>query len=642
MNPPASSDPAHLEDIPGLYTGLYSARQFDAWRRLFADTAQVIRIDRDGRQVAMPIDRALDIYRRHAQGCREFREEWHAVDVRREGLLAFIRADYRLTTEREIREGRDLLTLACDAGAWKIVCLAYEQTRHVVRPDAVNPDSGGKTALPGARRRNITFDIIESARRTPEAPALLHGAQTIAYRELDELVWRYARHLHRSGARAGDVIGVTCADELELVLAMLAITRLGASVFSLPRSYTPFQRREMAARAGVRLLATDRPGLYAAGIPVIPLDRRALPPGPGAPDAGLLDEFPAACWLLITGSGSTGEPKLIPVTHAQAAARAERAASLLDLGAADRVAPLSHFDFSHAKFRLHETLAAGAACLIDLWREADPLGVLQRQSISVVFSTVFHAEKLLESLPPGTASALPGVRVFEVTSSTVSDDLRQRIRRGLCETLHVRYGINEAGPVAIARPPEVFSVPGTVGRIGAEGDVRIVDRRFDGLPIDTVGLVCIRGAGVVDGYACNPEATRRSFRDGWFLPGDLGKLTAAGDLIYYGRADHMMIMNGMNLYPAEIERVLGAHPAVRDVAVMPLRHRVHQDLPVAAVALVPGMQATEAELMDHARERLGIRAPQRILILERMPRTHEGKLIRRELSALLIDFLGAG
>lgn len=641
MNPAASPDLARLESIPGLYTGLYSARQFDAWRRLFADSAQVVRIDQSGRRDAMPIDRALDRYRRHAQGCREFREEWHAVDIRREGRLAFIRADYRLTTEREIREGRDLLTLACEAGAWKIVCLAYEQTRLAVRPDAVNPASGGKTDTAAAYGRNITFDLIDAARRTPEAPALLYGAQTIRYRELDDLIWRYARYLHRSGARSGDVIGVTCADELELVLAMLAITRLGASVFSLPRSQTPFQRREMAARAGVRWLVTDRPGQYAAGVPVIPLDRRALPPA-GEADAGLLDEFPAACWLLITGSGSTGEPKLIPVTHAQARARAERAAALLDLNAADRVAPLSHFDFSHAKFRLHETLAVGAACLVDLWRETDPLGALLRQSINVVFSTVFHAEKLLESLPPGRASALPGVRVFEVTSSTVGDDLRQRIRRGLCETLYVRYGINEAGPVAIARPPEVFAVPGTVGRVGAEGDVRIVDRELAGLPADTVGLVSIRGAGIVDGYIGNPEATRRCFRDGWFLPGDLGKLTAAGDLIYYGRADHMMIMNGMNLYPAEIERVLAAHPAVRDVAVMPLRHRVHQDLPFAAVVLKPGAQSSEAELMEHARDRLGVRAPRRILILERIPRTGEGKLMRRELSALLLDFLAAG
>jgi acyl-CoA synthetase (AMP-forming)/AMP-acid ligase II len=152
-------------------------------------------------------------------------------------------------------------------------------------------------------------------------------------------------------------------------------------------------------------------------------------------------------------------------------------------------------------------------------------------------------------------------------------------------------------------------------------------------------VVCIRGLASSDGYAGNPGRRAAAFRDGWFLPGDLGKLTADGDLIYYGRADHMMIMNGMNLYPAEIERVLAAHPAVRDVAVVPLRHRVHQDLPFAAVVLKPGAQSSEAELMAHARDRLGVRAPRRILILERIPRTGEGKLIARELFCIAAVFL---
>lgn len=489
-------------------------------------------------------------------------------------------------------------------------------------------------------RRNITFDIIAHAQRTPEAPALLHGTRVIGYRELDGLLWRTARHLHRAGVRAGDVVGVTCADELELVLTILALARLGACVFSLPRSYTASQRREMLVRAGVRFLASDRPGGGAAGVPVVLVDHRLLPNGTDDADASLLDAFPAGCWLLITGSGSTGEPKLIPVTHAQARARSAKAAALLALGAADRVAPLSHFDFSHAKYRLLEALAVGAACLLDPWRQKDRLEALRRHAITVVFATVFHAEKLLEGLPPGSASALPGVRIFEVTSSTVSEDLRQRIRRGLCETLYVRYGINEAGPVTVARPPAVYAVPGTVGRVEAGVDLRIVDARLAELPVETVGLVCLRGPGIVDAYVGDAEATRRSFRDGWFLPGDLAKLTAAGELIYYGRADHMMIMNGMNLYPAEIERVLGEHPAVRDVAVVPLWHRVHQEVPIAVVRLASGAEATENGLLDHARQRLGARAPCAILVVERIPRGYGGKLMRRELSILIGERLG--
>lgn len=484
--------------------------------------------------------------------------------------------------------------------------------------------------------RNVVLDIQDYAESTPEAPALLLPGREISYRTLHELVGRFSAHLMRHGVEAGDLLGVTANNELTLVLIQLAIARLGACVFSLPRSYTAFQRQEVARRTGIRFLVTDDLSRFDAGVPAIEIDGDGLVNDRAFLDHAPLVAYPEVPWLLVTGSGSTGEPKLIPITHAQAGARSQRTARLLGLEASDRVGCLSHFDFSHAKFRLLETLHVGAACALPVWNDADTLGAVRRLSLNVLFSTVFHAERMLAMLPDTAEGVLAGIKILEVTSSTVSDDLRSRIRRQLSPNLFVRYGINEAGPVTIATPGEVASVAGCIGKVDEGIQLHIVDEQGLELANGEVGLVRIRGDGVVAGYVGNPEANRRFFMGGWFFPGDLARIGSRGDLIYYGRADHMMIKNGMNIYPAEIEMVLGAHPEVRDVAVMPISHRVHQDVPFCAVVLSPGGGVSEGELLAYAKERLGARAPERVFCFEHIPRSHEGKLVRKVLHEMLV------
>lgn len=482
---------------------------------------------------------------------------------------------------------------------------------------------------------NITVDIIRHASGTPDAPALLLPDREISYAALNKLVWNCAQHLHDKGVRVGQVVGLTFADEFALVLTMLAVTRLGATIYSIPRSATPMQRKDMASRAKLLVLATDQPDRFDAGVSILQLDWQAVMKGSAAIDSTILSETPSAPWLLITGSGSTGQPKLIPITHAQARARAAQATSLLDMTQADRVAPLSHFDFSHSKFRLHEAFWVGASCALHIWDATNPILQCARQSLSVVYSTVFHAERLLESLPRGFADSLHGIRVFEITSSTVSDDLRQRIRRSLCANLYVRYAINEAGPVAMARPNDVYDRPGSVGKPPSGVEIQIVDRSLQPVPPETVGLIRIKSPGLMSRYRDNEEADHHSFHDGWFLPGDLGKLDRDSHLIFYGRADHMMIMNGMNIYPAEIEQVFAAHPDVRDAAAVPFKHKVHQDVPICAVVPQAGAHLEEKAMLAYSRERLGAHGPHRVVILDRIPRNHEGKLIRNELGSIL-------
>jgi acyl-coenzyme A synthetase/AMP-(fatty) acid ligase len=112
----------------------------------------------------------------------------------------------------------------------------------------------------------------------------------------------------------------------------------------------------------------------------------------------------------------------------------------------------------------------------------------------------------------------------------------------------------------------------------------------------------------------------------------MGSLDADGRLTVHGRADDMINLNGVNIFPAEIEQVLEAHPAVEAAAALPLASGVHGQIPVAAVELRPGGVASERELVAYAREHLALRAPRRIVILDRLPRNDQGKILRRQIA----------
>lgn len=486
--------------------------------------------------------------------------------------------------------------------------------------------------------RNLTISLIEWAQTHPNKNALLLSDRTLSYRELDRLVWRFALRLHDEGLGAGDVLGLYFSSQLALVLTLLGAIRLGTTVFSIPQGSTAVQQLRMTEQARITMLATDRPGSSGSQLlaKVVRVDdtwgSTALP----ADLSGLLVPSPDAPWLLMTGSGTTGEPKLIPLTHGQSMARAHEETAALKLTASDRIGSLSHFDYAASKCRLHEAFLVGASISLQAWNPNDPIGHIQRQALSVVYATVFHVEALLKHCTAGAEPALPAVRVLELTSSTVSMELRQRIRRALSPNLHVLYGINEAGPVSIAYPPDVFEAADTVGQPLPGVQVQVVNERHQQVAPSTIGLIRIRSAGLVDGYLRSPGATGEFFQDGWFTPGDLGRFTADGALVYCGRADHMMIMNGINIYPAEIEQVLNAHPDVRDAAAMPVHHPVHQDVPLCAVALNPGARTSEVDLLEWARVRLGPRGPRRVLVLDSIPRNHDGKLVRAELREQIV------
>lgn len=479
---------------------------------------------------------------------------------------------------------------------------------------------------------NVILGILRRCVERGIAPAIESAGGTVSYGELGVLVRSHARHLAAHGVGPGKVVAMSFDDETGLTLCMLAVLHLGAAIFVVPRSTPQPQRLDLLARARADLLVSDGDHRLTAPLPKLRIDRTRIPgAGPGAPDPEPSPDGPA---IIIAGSGSTGVPRLLPVLHRHLhfRIRIQNERFGLSEDAPDRVFMTSHIEYPSAAMRVFGALTIGSSVLFADKSSAERIhDAITRQAVTVALGTVLHVEQVLAVLPKSTRDAWRGLRVLGITSSTVSDALRARIRQHLTDRLYIVYGTNESMSMAVSDPETTFRTPGTVGRPSPGVRIELVDAQDRPVPRGSVGLIRARSPAQIEGYLDDPGQTARSFRDGWFYPGDLGRFTDDGQIVFCGRADDMMILNGINLYPAEIEQCLTSHPAVRDAAVLPFRHPVHQDVPFAVVSLHEGHAVDPEELRRYAAGRIGFRAPRRILFLPEIPRNQHGKLDRPEL-----------
>ncbi len=390
--------------------------------------------------------------------------------------------------------------------------------------------------------------------------------------------------------------------------------------------------RKIAEQVQVKVLTTDLDMHTHFSLPIIFVDLPTIKEQSLPEDVTFYDAEPHAPWLIITGSGSTGHPKLIPVSHKQEIARTSISVSGVPISNSDnKVASLIPFPFSDTIRRFLETFLSGATFILLDSTRGMSIDAYKNAGVSILRTSVFHMEQLLRILPKDTQYFLGFLKVLSVGTATVSNDLRKRICEQLTPNLYVTYGTNETGIVSATYLTEVYNTSATVGHPFPGVKIEIVDQNDHPLPPNEQGELRIQSPGMISAYLYNKEATKKMFKNGWFYPGDLGKFTKDGQLIHMGRTDHMMIMNGINIYPIEIEQCISMHPEVIDIAVLPLKSAIHQDIPICAVVLSSKSKLSEKDLLDFSHQHLGSRGPKRIIILDTIDRNKQGKLLKTEL-----------
>ena len=331
-------------------------------------------------------------------------------------------------------------------------------------------------------------------------------------------------------------------------------------------------------------------------------------------------------------SGTTGIPKLSLLTHEACHARLEFGGYELPSGPECRYLALSNISFNSVKRRALMCLTSGGCVtLFDAVEVSAVIDVIAKHRINYLSAVPTHAVELLK-VAKDNEFLFPDLKAFRLSSTIVPEALRKEVQMRLTPNLYIGYGSSESGVISVARPESVRSIPGVVGNVVPGMEVQIIDDDGQPLPPGSVGKVRLRSSGMVSGYVNDAAETARIFRDGWLYPGDLAEYTPAGELIHHGRADDVMILDGINISPAAIENTLLQHPAVAEAAAFPIPSVQRGDLPIAAVATKS--RASRDELLSHCRAHLGTHAPIGLMIVPKLPRNAEGKVRKEELVQL--------
>jgi long-chain acyl-CoA synthetase len=462
----------------------------------------------------------------------------------------------------------------------------------------------------------IIAAISSHAAADPNRIACQGPGFRITYRELVDRVEAAAAALSDAGIDATRRVGVMIANEQDHLVACLGLLRVGAWQITLASHDTPVLRERIAERA-------DLDTCIVCDASEVPAELRTITWPPPQRTGTLADA--AEGGILLRTSGTTGDINLVPFSSGDILMQAQRQPEYRN-GRLLRPAGIEH---NNSKRHRLYCLGMGGTNVFAPAGAYSLAEFCHSQNVTCVDIALMHAAELIAARQPGAFGAVD----FRVSGSGMPWPSRQRFIAAVSERLYVRYGATEIGSVSLCRPGEHsedegagIPVPGVT--------VEIVDEQGQALQAGELGHIRLKAPGIATHYYKGPEQTAKRFRDGWFWPGDMGVLRADGSLVVKGRADDMMILNGLNIFPSEIERVLEQHPAVAVAAAVGLPSRIHGQIPVAVIELRSGESVTPADLQVFARERLALRTPRRILVVEQLPRNSQGKIRRRDLLEL--------
>ncbi|RNE89104.1 hypothetical protein EBL84_12640 [Marichromatium sp. AB31] len=486
--------------------------------------------------------------------------------------------------------------------------------------------------------------LAEHARRTPERPFIHHRDGTLDYRRTQALVECLAGALHALGLGPGARLGIALGRRPEGVLAFLAATRIGALPVALnpalePRLLLGFARAQRLAAllAEGETLAALAAGEVPEGMALI--DRAGRHPGclswpellgatpiasPPEPESGQV------AYLNFT-TGTTGWAKGALATHANLYWNTRAAIEAFALGP-DDVHLCMFAAFAHPHELFCRALQTGGALV--LLEEINPraiAGTIRAFGVTCMMGLA----PMYRMMAGACARAdLASLRLAESGGMYTSPEINAAFAaRGGVPVMSV-WGSTETSGVALANTAEGYRLDGSMGRVCPHYQARVVDEQGRELPPGEVGELQLRGPGLVSGY---DGGIALAGHQGWYRSGDLVRRDDDGFYYYVERISGMIKVAGLKVYPLQLELLLGAHPGVREAAVLGRPDRRKGAVPVAFVVPEPGAELDAARLRAHCRAQglPNYMVPRRFELVDDLPRIGSGKIDKRPLRTLV-------
>jgi long-chain acyl-CoA synthetase len=491
---------------------------------------------------------------------------------------------------------------------------------------------------------NLAEALLATARDAPDR-VLLAGPERLTYAEVAGRAAAAGALLAAEGIGSGDRVAIVAGNEAAFVIAYVGVLRAGAVAVPLnPASPSHELARE---------LDVVRPRLVLASSTQADLARRAT--SQAATDMSVREVDPAATTdasapapaaaraaddlaVLLFTAGTAGAPKPAMLTHGSLLANIEQMQSHpgLRLDASDvslGVLPLFHVYGLNVVLGL--SLHSGAAvALVDHFHPVETLERVRADGVTVIAAVpaIYAAWNALDA-QTAPADSFANVRLCVSGAAALDTQVVREVRDRFGVVVHDGYGLTEASPVVTTSAVARDARAGSVGPPLPGVEVRLVDT--DGAEVleGDPGEILVRGPNVFAGYWEDDGATAAVLADGWLHTGDIAVADADGWLSLVDRAKDVIIVSGFNVYPGEVEDVLRAHPDVADVAVVGEPHPRTGETVVAYIVAADGRVPDPVELLRHAGRRLArYKLPTRLVVVDSLPRTLAGKLVRRALS----------
>lgn len=467
--------------------------------------------------------------------------------------------------------------------------------------------------------------------RSPAHPAVEFSGRSLSYQELDARVTLAAGWLRSIGGNEGMRIGLYARPAIDTVVMIFAVIRLKAVLVPLNLRLTAEELQYQAEFTQI-LIVDDNQALFDKSVCFFVNDYAKYKNIEAIPQTQSSEDDVLA--MLFT-SGTSGKPKLAQLTYGNFYYSAIASEQLNGANQADRwlcCLPLYHVG---ALALLTRAVIYGMTVILHDGFNTEAVNhALDHNTVthvSLVPTMLFRLIQARQTPPPHLKLCLLG-------GAAATPELIEQ-----ANTLNIpvatTYGLTEAcSQVATLSPAYTTAKPASVGKAAKSiSQVWIEDESGKRLPEGEIGEIVVQGKTIMRGYFNDTDATHRTIRDGALYTGDLGYLDSDGDLWLIQRRSDLIVTGGENVYPAEVEAALRKHPQIHDACVVGIPHP-EWGQQVAAL-ITPADYTDRSEIAGFLRKSLaGYKIPRIMAFAEKLPLLGNGKIARKEVAALLIDY----
>ncbi|MBI2655206.1 long-chain-fatty-acid--CoA ligase [Candidatus Woesearchaeota archaeon] len=493
----------------------------------------------------------------------------------------------------------------------------------------------------------LTYLFKKTAEKLPDKTAIEFEGKTITFRELDLAANRVANAFNELGIKKGDRVAQFMPNCIELVYSIVGNFRNGSVIVPMNVSFREQEILHILGDSGANTVITDKERL-----PIVNNIKHKLKDlkyiiliggnGKEALDFNELiskssDKSPATVLndddhsIIFYTSGTTGKPKGATLTQKN-----------MESGVKALVQSwrMSKDDIFVLALPLYHIHGIGVALLTSLYTgnftvlkrkfdAGDVLETIQKRKATLFMGVPTMYFKILEA--DAEKYDLSSMRLFVSGSAPLSKELFSQLKKALKHEVLERAGMSES-MMNFSNPYEGERVPGSVGFCLPGVKIRVTDKNYNDVPVNTEGDILIKGPNVFHGYWNKEKYNEEVFKDGWFVTGDVGKVDEKGYVYILGRSKDVLISGGINIYPREIEEVIESMPQVRECAVVGIPDKEFGESVKAYVVLHEGKKLSGNEIISYCRERLAsFKKPKYVEFIEALPKNTMGKILKEEL-----------